>query len=137
MTDPVIIKGSLKILLYATCGDSSEIQYVMSNINITKIRQFLDSEFNEIKKSAVRILGNICCASSYAVEEVIDTNCLPKIKEIIKSKSELTRSSCLMISNISSDSISSIQKLIDLFIFEDIAEVITSDMEIDVICINK
>ena len=46
-------------------------------------------------------------------------------------------SACLMISNISSDSISSIQKLIDLFIFEDIVEVITSDMEIDVICINK
>ena len=128
VTDTEVVKNALYIFCYATCGDQTALQSILTNINVGKIASFLTHKNTEISRLAVRILGNFCTGPASMSAEVLETNCLPAIKAMISSKSEITHDACWMISNIVAGPLEHIQKIIDADIIPESVDVVHSSL---------
>jgi hypothetical protein len=129
--DPAVTKEILRVIMYATCGDDCAIEYTMANINIAKIVQYLDTP--EYQKLSIQILGNICCGPLSIVDEVMNIDCLLKIKAILENESKATQLACYLLSNLSLNHKKYIQTFIELSIFLNISNIIITELYVSLL----
>jgi len=121
-----IIKAVLQIYVYLTCGNIDYLKLVLENVNLAKFTNLLDCSDTEIVSLCIRILGNFSAGPSTMTNEVLETDCLPKIKSLISTKPELLQEICFMISNIAASHILHIGQLIEYGILEDLCKIVIS-----------
>eukprot|EP00826_Nyctotherus_ovalis_P029798 TRINITY_DN2362_c0_g2_i1.p2 TRINITY_DN2362_c0_g2~~TRINITY_DN2362_c0_g2_i1.p2 ORF type:complete len:146 (-),score=30.44 TRINITY_DN2362_c0_g2_i1:404-841(-) len=113
-----VVKCSLKIFLIATCGSQPALQFTFAHLNSIKFVSFLSHEDMEMQEMALKVLGNICYGNDEMIDEVIETNCLARVKEIMMSDSKLSHVACWFMANIAAGNTSHIDELIELGVFE-------------------
>jgi len=121
---PEVVKYALKIFLSATLDSQEAIEYTFKNLNTIKVASFLSDKSIEMREIAIKILNNICTGTTEMVNEVIETNCLPIIKEMMRDNSNLAQSACSLVANIAAGDIDHIEELIVLKMFEEASKVV-------------
>lgn len=106
--------------------DKEAMDLVMENATLQTISHRLSHPSTDMRRAALRVLGNICSGPVDYVEKVLASGCIPTLQAWVRphfEDQELLKEACWLLSNVAVGPTEHIQLLIDAGLVKQLVDV--------------